>query len=82
MHKFQRSNVPFLRKFEYPEGGKRGKRSTVFLAASMDVRVHRGMIDKWDCSNVSIYFMRFKPAIVGFSAIRFASERRYLRWQL
>jgi hypothetical protein len=41
-----RFNLPFLRKCQYPEGGKIGKISAVCLVASMDVRIHRDMIDK------------------------------------
>ena len=41
-----RSNPPFLKKCQYPEGGEIGKISAVCLVASMDVRIHRDMIDK------------------------------------
>ena len=43
-----RFNLLFLRKCQYPEGGKIGKISAVCLVASMDVRIHRDMIDKQD----------------------------------
>jgi hypothetical protein len=42
----ERPNTPFLRKVEYPKGGKIGKISTVFRVASIDARAHRDMIDK------------------------------------
>jgi len=49
-----RFNLPFLRKCQYPEGGKIGKISAVCLVTSMDVRIRRDMIDKRNCSNVFI----------------------------
>jgi|AntAceMinimDraft_5_1070358.scaffolds.fasta_scaffold523396_1 hypothetical protein len=38
----------FLKNVKYPEGGKIGIISTVCRVASIDVRVPRDMIDKYD----------------------------------